>query len=171
MSIEVRIEGLDELVARCDQAADIIAKYNTEATEQNLRDLKEQAIKNAPYKKGTLKRSIAYKMDKLGANCVGTYGSSEAYARILELGGTIPATVIKPKARNQLAWYDPTSPYAVKKGKYAGWVFSKKSNLPARYIAAKPYLFPALVVKIDSCIARYKKAWEDATGEIESIKK
>lgn len=78
-----------------------------------------KAIGNAPYKTGTLRRSIITDVNPNRAKI----GTNLDYARIQEFGGTI-----RPKKKKMLAF------------KIGGkWVFAKKVTLPAR-----PYLVPAL---------------------------
>lgn len=78
-----------------------------------------KAIENAPYKTGTLRRSIITDVDSDRAKI----GTNLPYARIQEFGGTI-----RPKKKKTLAF------------KINGkWVFAKKVTLPKR-----PYLIPAL---------------------------
>lgn len=78
-----------------------------------------KAIGNAPYKTGTLRRSIITDVGATSAKV----GSNLPYAKIQEFGGTI-----RPKKKKMLAF------------KIGGkLVFAKKVTLPSR-----PYLIPAL---------------------------
>ena len=156
--INIQISGFDTIKKRALEAAKVLEKWNEEATNANIVDLKNKASQRAPYKTGQLRRSIAERPTNIKTEngvTTGDYGSDLPYARIYELGGTIPAHVVKVKNRKVLT--------------NGVDFFGASANIPARYVAARPYLFPTLVENIDLVLSRYKMAYEKGSSEIESI--
>lgn len=157
--VGIEIQGMKEIHEKALHAVEVLAKWNERATHQSLVYLKAEAIMLAPYKTGSLRRSIAAFPELLHTEngvTYGQYGSDLPYANITELGGTIV-----PKNKKMLAWYDPKNPNAVQTGKSAGWVFAKKVERTKR-----PYLFPVLVLGIEKVLGNYKDAYAAAMKEI-----
>lgn len=139
--IMAKVEGLDELIKNCQQMEEIIKDVNRKVTDENLKQLVIDSREKAPYKTGTLKRSIDKRIiEETDSSVTGEYGSDEKYAAIQELGG-----VVKPKNGKYLVFN--------KDGKT---IFTRKPV----YIPARPYLMPALIEGVDAILWRYKKAWE-----------
>lgn len=158
--VGIRISGLEEIKKAANEAAAILEDYNERATNANLQDAVEMSVKRAPYKTGSLRRSISKRIvSNKGGKVVGEYGSNMPYARITELGGVIPAHTVEVRSRQVL--YDSKS----------GQFFGKRANIPAQYRQARPFLFPVLVENIDRFLGRYKQAWESATQLIERRKR
>lgn len=158
--VGVEITGWDQLVANCESLAVKLHQYNEEATRQNLAKAVELSVLRAPYKTGTLRRSIAYTITDsnfAAGYVVGQFGSDLPYARIVELGGIIPAHSVAPKNGKVLAWKDPSAP--------GGMAFSKGHTIKAQFRTAKPYLFPTLIENMQAFLNRYSKAYSDAVSE------
>lgn len=68
-----------------------------------------------PYRTGTLRRSLAFAVERDGPFVVGAVGSNLPYARLQEQGGTFTRTS---------AWGRPTAPYSVT---YKGRGFLEKA--------------------------------------------
>lgn len=151
----MQISGTKELEKTANQIATaLLNEYNEKATRANLQDAVSQSVQRAPYKTGSLRRSISYKIDSVeGGNVQGHFGADMPYARITELGGTIPAHVVQVRSRKVL--------YNSKTGEF----FGKRVNIPAQYRAARPFLFPVIIEGMERFLARYKKAWERAVSE------
>lgn len=72
-----------------------IAKAKIIALSRITQNIRTKAVTNAPYKTGTLRRSI---LSDVTAD-IGKVGTNLPYARIREFGGTI-----LPKNKKMLAW-------------------------------------------------------------------
>lgn len=143
--IGIRVTGLTELEATCDALRAELDRENRKATEENLKDLKGRAVAKAPYKTGTLRRSIAYTQPET-ANGVttGQVGSDLPYALLLEMGGFVPK---EPYVHPNL--------------------FGKgiKAVMKPHYRAPRPYLFPSLVEGLSGFLYRYGQAWDRAAAK------
>jgi phage gpG-like protein len=115
----------------------------------------QRATRRAPRASGRLKRSITFGHStgrdiqkgrpystSAGRRAIDV-GTNVIYGRIQELGGKIPAHIIKPRVKQALAFKWPNAPGGLKPGKGGLFVF-KSVNHPGATIPAKPYLRPAL---------------------------
>ena len=59
-----------------------------------------------------------------------SWGANVKYARIHQLGGTIPARTILPRRKRALRWIDPSGQVR----------FAKKARIPATQMPARPFL-------------------------------
>ena len=104
---------------------------------------------------GTLRRSIIFTPAKESGGLItgqlqaGVGNKALVYARIHELGGTIPAHDIRPKNKLALRFANPrTGARYTKAGKLArrqvegAVIFAKIVHMPAVYIPARPYMRP-----------------------------
>ena len=79
-SLNRTIKNLNILV----QAAPSVVRDAIEAT---VLDVQGDAAKNAPYKSGTLRRSIDHRVESSGGKVTGYVGTNVEYAAIHEFGG------------------------------------------------------------------------------------
>jgi len=156
--VGIEIRGFKEIAESARSAIEILRYWNAKATKENVSMLAKKSSKRAKYKTGALRRDIAdvnnQDIRREGDTVVGTYGSNLPYSRIIELGGTIKAHTVKVKTRKVLA-----------DGK--GNFFGKSANIPARYVAPSPYLFPVLVENIEEALDKYRDYYKKASDEIE----
>ena len=82
---------------------------------------------------GKLRSSITHRVEQSGNETTGRVGTPVEYARIWELGGTIPAHTIVPKTAKVLRF--------VIQGRV---VFCKRVEQPSRRVGARPYLKPSV---------------------------
>jgi phage gpG-like protein len=114
-----------------------------------------RATGKAPIDTGRLKRSITFghatgdviqqgrPYSTRGGRRAIDVGTNVIYGRIQEMGGKIPAHIIRPRVKQALAFKWPNAPAGAKPGKGGLFVF-KSINHPGAIIPAQPYLRPAL---------------------------
>jgi hypothetical protein len=80
---------LDGIISGLEGSPAAIRAGLEEAMFSSLLQVHSKAVPNAPYKTGTLRRSLSWAMDKgmSGGRIEGAVGSNLVYARIHELGG------------------------------------------------------------------------------------
>ncbi len=81
---------------------------------------------------GRLARSINTRFSQDGDTYTSSTGTALVYGRAWELGFHIPARVIEPKSKKALFWPGAAHPV-------------RRVNQPARDVAARPFLRPALL--------------------------
>lgn len=85
---------------------------------------------------GRLQGSIAYKLKKTSTGVTGTVGTlryTVPYAAVWEYGGKYPRTIVDIKRARALHFFDKGTE-----------VFTKRADVPARTIDARPYLMPSI---------------------------
>jgi len=122
----VKIVGGPELARKLAQLSDVVAgKALERATLAGALLVQNAAKEKAPYRTGTLRRSIHSEVTETSkTRCEVEVGTDVVYARIQEYGG-----VIKPKGPHLLRWKDAKS---------GQWYTARQVTLPAH-----PYLRPA----------------------------
>lgn len=149
--IKVQVSGVKELKDKIDSIREQSDNFLELTSERVMVNFKTEAVRRAPYKRGTLRRSIGYvKIAVSKFKTVYQLGADMPYARITEFGG-----MISPKNKPFLAWYDPSSPYAAKEGKFRGFVFTKKPI----YRQAKPFMVPAMLANQEKWVRWYYRAF------------
>ncbi|MDG3575979.1 phage virion morphogenesis protein [Rhizobium sp. YJ-22] len=143
VAFEVKEQGLTEALlkiegianAPTEELAEGIGRLVQESTRNRIRSTKTSPAGAAwkanragtaiLYRSGALERSIDY---VASADSV-VVGSGLVYARIHQMGGTIPARKIEPRSAKALAF------------KVGGrLVFAKSVNMPSVTMPARPYL-------------------------------
>lgn len=128
---EIVLEGAEELAAKLAALGEAAAgDVLRAAVRAGALLVQNDAKEMAPYRTGTLKRSIHTEVEGDGHMAEATVGTNEIYAAQVEFGGTIT-----PKNAKMLHWVD-------KSGQHH---FAKSVTQPAR-----PYLRPALDQNMDA---------------------
>jgi len=134
MAVRSEMLGLEELARNVGNIrAELTGDRLARAGEASMNIMANAARQKAPYRTGTLRRSIHVEVTEVGAHSamveVGT-GEDVPYAAIQEFGG-----VIVPKIAKMLAWRDRGT---------GEMIFAKSVTIPAR-----PYMRPAWDETID----------------------
>lgn len=114
-------------------ASDLPARVLRTVTEFAL-DVKNAATRNAPIKKGRLRRSIHPEVTQQGGQISGVVGSNVEYAAIIEHGFKGAQSVRSFVRKQTMAWGHPIAPTMV-----SVRPFTRNVDRPAR-----PFLAPAL---------------------------
>ncbi len=169
VGIPEAVEGITDGFARMQ-----VAFYKQMEVEMNeLRNYTVRTHMNGPtgattiqQRSGHLARSVTSEVEETGNVVEGIVGVPEGgppYARILELGGTTRAHVIRARNARFLAFEANNSnytPWGI--GGLGGTVYRKKVNHPGSHFPARPYLQTSFDEQIgqikDNLVAAMKEA-------------
>jgi HK97 gp10 family phage protein len=134
MKLTVKITGGEELARKLAALSDAVAGDKlASAAMAGALPIQNRAKELAPYKTGTLRRSIHSEIEQSTRNRAEVaIGTDVEYAAIQEFGGTI-----RPKRAKTLSWI----------GEDGQRVFAKSVTVPAH-----PYLRPALDEEKDTAV-------------------
>lgn len=134
----VRIKGTEQLVAKLRQLAQVTNGASTEAAlRAGAAPIEARAKELAPYKSGSLRRSIHTEVEVSGAKGKAFVGTDLEYAAVQEFGATISAK---------------TGPYLIFQ------VGGRWVRVPSVEIPAHPYLRPAFDQKKGEAVDEIKAA-------------
>ncbi len=156
MSGTIRIDvHVDErLLARMRQAQELFEKRFRQAMFRAERAAKKRVSGDVlNVHRGRLRASITSAIEGSGRTLVGRLGASVIYARIHELGGTIPAHEVRAKKRKALRF------------EIGGQViFRRVVHIPPITMPPRPYLRPSL----EEAFERFE---QDITADVARITK
>lgn len=145
MPLLIQIEGLDSFKNDVQEGAKQINKSVRWAMVQSTNAVKNTAQRMAPYKTGTLRRSIFTSISDTGFKGTIAQDSSIAPYGIMQEYGTKPH-VILPINRRALYWPGASNPY-------------KKVFHPG--FRAKAFMFPAFEQNVDTIKDYFSTALEE----------
>jgi HK97 gp10 family phage protein len=141
-NITLKVEGLDKLQAGMTNAPSVIRKEVKWAMTNSVNAVKITAADNAPFKTGTLKRSIHTDIQDEGFKGVVYQNPDEAPYGIFIEYGTKPHE-INPTNKKALFWNGAINPY-------------KRVMHPGS--KANPFMTPALENNVNTIQAYFEKA-------------